>query len=134
MLNRVVLRVNKGYLFSKQEGGIEMPEEKRLLHLTDDTFSEEILNSDEPAMVDFWAPWCGPCKAVGPIVEELAAEYFEKVKIAKINVDENQKTAAQYSVRSIPTLIMFKGGESVDQIVGLVSKAKLEEMIKKAME
>ncbi|MDY6854906.1 MAG: thioredoxin [Thermodesulfobacteriota bacterium] len=111
-----------------------MPEEKRLLHLTDDTFSEEILNSDEPAMVDFWAPWCGPCKAVGPIVEELAAEYFEKVKIAKINVDENQKTAAQYSVRSIPTLIMFKGGESVDQIVGLVSKAKLEEMIKKAME
>ena len=111
-----------------------MPEEKKVLHLTDDTFSEEVLNSDEPAMVDFWAPWCGPCKAVGPIVEELADEYSGKVKIAKINVDENHKTAAQYSVRSIPTLIMFKGGESVDQIVGLVPKAKMEEMIKKAME
>lgn len=111
-----------------------MPEEKNLVHLTDDTFSVEILNSDVPAMVDFWAPWCGPCKAVGPIVEELAEEYSGKVKIAKINVDENQKTAAQYGVRSIPTLIMFKGGESVDQSVGLVSKTKMEEMIKKAME
>lgn len=111
-----------------------MPEDKKVLHLTDGTFSEEILSTDEPAMVDFWAPWCGPCKAVGPIVEELADEYSGKVKIAKINVDENQKTAAQYSVRSIPTLIMFKGGKSVDQIVGLVSKAKMEEMIKKAME
>lgn len=110
-----------------------MSEKGKVIHLTDDSFTAEIINSDLPAFVDFWAPWCGPCKMVGPIIEELAEEYDGKVKIAKLNVDENQKTPAQYGVRSIPTLIMFKDGKSIDQMVGAVSKAKMEEMIKKAL-
>ena len=110
-----------------------MSESGKTLHLTDDSFKDEIINSDLPALVDFWAPWCGPCKMVGPIVEELAKEYDGKVKISKLNVDENQKIPSEYGVRSIPTLILFKGGESIEQIVGAVSKAKLDEMIKKAL-
>ena len=106
---------------------------EKVVHLTDDSFDSEIIKSDLPALVDFWAPWCGPCKMVGPIVEELAEEYDGKVKVAKLNVDENQKIAAQYGVRSIPTLIMFKGGESIDQSVGASSKAAMNEMIKKAL-
>ena len=110
-----------------------MTEKGKVIHLTDDSFDSEIINSELPAFVDFWAPWCGPCKMVGPIVEELAEEYDGKVKVAKLNVDENQKTPVQYAVRSIPTLILFKGGASIDQMVGAVSKAKMEEMIRKAL-
>jgi thioredoxin 1 len=110
-----------------------MLEKKKAVHLTDDSFNAEVINSDKPTLVDFWAPWCGPCKMVGPIVEELAEEYDGKVNICKLNVDENPKTPAQYSVRSIPTLIMFKGGKSIDQVVGAVPKGKIEELIKKAL-
>ncbi|MEW6614652.1 MAG: thioredoxin [Thermodesulfobacteriota bacterium] len=110
-----------------------MSEKEKAVHLTDDSFNAEVINSDKPTLVDFWAPWCGPCKMVGPIVEELAEEYDGKVNICKLNVDENPKTPAQYSIRSIPTLIMFKGGKSIDQVVGAVPKTKLEEMIKKAL-
>jgi len=106
---------------------------EKVVHLTDDSFYAEIIKSDLPALVDFWAPWCGPCKMVGPMVEELAEEYDGEVKVAKLNVDENQKIAAQYGVRSIPTLIMFKGGESIDQSVGAASKTAMNEMIKKAL-
>ena len=110
-----------------------MLEKEKAVHLTDDSFNTEVVNSDKPTLVDFWAPWCGPCKMVGPIVEDLAGEYDGKVKICKLNVDENPKTPSQYSIRSIPTLIIFKDGKSVDQVIGAVSKTQLEELIKKPL-
>jgi len=108
-----------------------MAEEKSLVHLTDSNFDQEVLKSEKPVLVDFWAPWCGPCRAVGPIVEDLAETYKESVKVAKINIDENPKTATVYGVMSIPTLILFKNGKALDKILGLVPKERLEELIKK---
>jgi thioredoxin 1 len=104
-----------------------------LFHATDGNFEPEILKSDIPTMVDFWAPWCGPCQVIAPVIEELAKEYAGKVKVAKMNVDENPATPSQYGIRGIPTLILFKDGQVFDQIVGAVSKSKLEEMIKKVL-
>jgi thioredoxin 1 len=100
-----------------------------LPQLNDDNFETEVLQSDLPALVDFWAPWCGPCRIVGPVVEELAKQFAGQVKVAKMNVDENQKTPTKYNIRGIPTLILFKGGQVVDQIVGAVPRAKLVSMI-----
>ena len=100
---------------------------------TDSNFENEVLKSDNPVLVDFWAPWCGPCKAIGPIVEEIAGQYKDSVKIMKLNVDDNQKMAAHFGVLSIPTLILFKEGKVLEKIVGLVPKAKLEDLIKKAL-
>jgi thioredoxin 1 len=100
---------------------------------TDDNFEGKVLKSDKPVLIDFWAPWCGPCKAIGPIVEELAGELNDSVKFMKLNVDENQKAAADYGVRSIPTLILFKGGKVLDTLVGLVPKTRLEEFVKKSL-
>jgi thioredoxin 1 len=104
-----------------------------LLILQDATFDKEVLKSDIPVLVDFWAVWCGPCKAIAPAVEALATEYKGKVKVAKMDVDEHQQVPQQYGIRSIPTLLVFKGGRVVDTIVGAVPKSKLEESIKKAM-
>ncbi|MBD3311287.1 MAG: thioredoxin [Candidatus Magasanikbacteria bacterium] len=102
------------------------------LILTDDNFEQEVVKSELPVFVDFWAPWCGPCQMMGPIVEELAGEFDNgKVKIAKLNVDENQATAGKFQVMSIPTFHIFKNGEVVDTLVGGVSKEKLKEMIEK---
>lgn len=103
------------------------------LEVSDATFEQDILKSDMPALVDFWAAWCGPCRAVAPVVEELAKDYAGKVKIAKMNVDENAKTPAKYGIRAIPTLIVFKGGQVVEQITGAVSKNVIESAIKKAL-
>jgi len=100
---------------------------------TDDNFEGEVLKSDKPVLIDFWAPWCGPCKAIGPIVEELAGEFKDSIKFMKLNVDENQKTAGDYGVRSIPTLILFKGGKVLDTLIGLVPKTRLEEFVKKSL-
>ena len=100
---------------------------------TDDNFEGEVLKSDKPVLIDFWAPWCGPCKAIGPIVEELAGQFKDSVKIMKLNVDENQKTASDYGVRSIPTLILFKEGKVLDTLIGLVPKTRLEEFVKKSL-
>jgi thioredoxin 1 len=100
---------------------------------TDDNFEEEVLKSDKPVLVDFWAPWCGPCKAIGPIVEELARELKESIKFVKLNVDDSQKTAIKYGVRSIPTLILFKEGQILDTLIGLVPKDKLESFVKKGL-
>jgi thioredoxin 1 len=101
--------------------------------LQDATFDQEVLKSDIPVLVDFWAVWCGPCKAVAPAVEELAKQYKGKVKIAKMDVDEHQQVPQQYGIRSIPTLLLFKGGRVVDTIVGAVPKSKLEDSLKKAL-
>jgi thioredoxin 1 len=104
-----------------------------LVILQDSTFETEVLKSDVPVLVDFWAVWCGPCKAIAPTVEELAKQYKGKVKVAKMDVDEHQNVPQQYGIRSIPTLLVFKGGRVVDTIVGAVPKAKLEESLKKAI-
>lgn len=101
--------------------------------VTDDSFEADILKSETPALVDFWAAWCGPCRAIGPIVEELAGEYEGKIKVVKMNVDENPKTPGQYGIRAIPTLIVFKGGEVVDQITGAVAKEHLSAAMDKAL-
>ncbi|NLN29020.1 MAG: thioredoxin [Firmicutes bacterium] len=99
------------------------------IEVTDATFEQEVLQSDKVVMVDFWAPWCGPCRILGPIVEELAAEYEGKAKIAKLNVDDNPYTASQYGVQGIPTLIFYKNGEPVGQIVGVQPKAALANVL-----
>jgi thioredoxin 1 len=102
-----------------------------LVNLNDGNFDKEVLQSETPVLVDFWAPWCGPCRTVGPIVEELAELYKGKAKIGKLNVDDNPNTAASYGVRSIPTLILFKGGKVLDTIIGVVSKDRLDEFVKR---
>ncbi len=94
---------------------------------------DALIGSETPTLVDFWAPWCGPCKAIGPVVEDLAEEYEGKVNIAKMNVDDNPVTPGKFGIRAIPTLIMFKGGEVVDQITGAVGKSQLVELINKAI-
>jgi len=101
--------------------------------VNDKNFSLEVLQSDLPVLVDFWATWCGPCKSIAPILDDLAKEYSGKVKIAKLNVDENRQTPSQYGVRSIPTLILFKGGKILEQVVGAVPKTRLVSIIEKAL-
>ena len=104
-----------------------------ILEISDSDFEEEVLNADQPVLVDFWAPWCGPCRAIGPVIEELAGSYGDKVKFAKCNVDNNPITPGKYGIKAIPTLIMFKEGGSVEQITGIVAKAKLEEIINNSL-
>ena len=106
-----------------------MSESGAILHVTDADFDQQILKSEVPALVDFWAAWCGPCRTVGPVVEELAGEYSGKVKIAKLNVDDNKQTPSKYGVKGIPTLMLFKNGAVVDQIVGAVPKLKIKDML-----
>jgi thioredoxin 1 len=103
------------------------------LVVSDANFDTEILKSETPALVDFWAAWCGPCRAIAPVVEELAQDYQGKVKVAKMNVDDNPKTPQKYGIRAIPTLIIFKGGQVLDQITGAVSRSVIENAIKKAL-
>ncbi len=105
----------------------------KVVQLSDDAFEADVLQSSVPVLVDFWASWCAPCKAISPVVDELAEEYDGKVKIGKLNVDENPATPGQFGVRGIPTLILFKDGQVVDQVVGAVPKNQLEGLIKKAL-
>jgi len=99
----------------------------------DDTFEEEVIKSEVPVLVDFWADWCAPCKIIAPIVEQLASEYDGKVKFAKLDVDANPKTATAYGIRGIPTLLIFKSGSPVDQVVGAVPKAVLKGRLEQAI-
>lgn len=107
--------------------------EEAVVHVGDDDFEEVILKADRPALVDFWAPWCGPCRSLGPTVEALAVEYRDRIKVAKVNIDDNPRTAESYGVMSIPTLILFKEGKILDTLVGLVPKERLEAFIGKAL-
>lgn len=104
-----------------------------LLQVTDETFDTEIMKADLPAMVDFWAEWCGPCRMVGPVVEELAAQYKGKIKIAKMDVDKNRNTPARFGIRNIPTLIFVKGGEVAQTIIGAQPKSSIEDELKKLL-
>lgn len=104
-----------------------------LIHFSDDEFESLVLQSDAPVLVDFWAPWCGPCKAIGPIVEELAGEYSGRVKMGKMNVDDNPQTPSKYNIRAIPTVMVFKDGEVAEQITGAVPKSQIVDALKKVL-
>lgn len=104
-----------------------------VLEIDDSVFDAEVLKSDKPVLIDFWAPWCGPCRAISPLVEELASEFGDKIKFVKCNVDENPITPGKYGIRSIPTLMFFKDGNVVDQVIGMVARSKLEEVINKIL-
>lgn len=100
---------------------------------TDDNFEQEVIQSDKPVLIDFWAVWCGPCKIIAPIVEELANEYEGKIKIGKLDVDENQQSSIKYGVRSIPTLLIFKDGKVKDTIIGAVPKVQIVQKLNSAL-
>ena len=104
---------------------------KNTLEFNDTNFQSEVLDSDRPVVVDFWAPWCGPCRTVGPTIEELAEHFEGKVKVGKLNVDENQKTAADFKIRSIPSVLLFTNGKVVETLVGAQSKSTYQEAIDK---
>lgn len=106
---------------------------ENVLAFSDANFDREVLQSGIPVLVDFWATWCAPCKAIAPLVETIADEYAGKIKVGKVNVDENQATPAKYSVRGIPTIILFKDGAVLDQVVGAVPKSQLDALIAKAL-
>lgn len=104
-----------------------------IMELSDASFDNEVIKSDLPVLVDFWAPWCGPCRAVAPIVEEISSAYEGKIKVGKVNVDENPSITMKFGIRSIPTLLVFKGGEAVEQIIGAVPKGEIEKALDKAL-
>jgi len=106
---------------------------ENIIEINDDSFEKIVLKSDKPVMVDFWAPWCGPCKAIAPTIDALEKEFGDKMTFVKVNVDDNPISPSKYGVQAIPTLIFFKKGEIADQITGMVAKQKLEETIKSVL-
>ena len=106
---------------------------ENVIEFSDQSFDSSVLESDVPVLIDFWAVWCGPCKAIAPIIEEIANDYDGKVKVGKVDVDNNNQVAMKYGIRSIPTLLLFKGGEVVDQVIGNVGKESIESMLNKAL-
>ena len=103
------------------------------INVTDSSFDEEVIQADTPVLVDFWADWCAPCKMIAPIVEELAGEFDGKIKFAKLDVDSNPKSASSYGIRGIPTMLIFNGGEPVDQVVGAVPKSVIKKKLEQAI-
>ena len=101
----------------------------KIVNLTTDTFKTTIASATTPVLVDFWAPWCGPCKAIAPILEELAEEFAGKLRVAKVNIDDNAEIATEHGIRAIPTMLLFKNGKLVEQIVGMLPKAALKEKL-----
>ena len=104
-----------------------------IMEVSDATFDQEVLRSEQPVLVDFWAGWCGPCKAIAPIVDSVAAQYAGKLKVAKVNVDQNSATPSRYGIRGIPALLLFKGGKVTDQIVGFVPQDVIDQKIKRLL-
>jgi thioredoxin 1 len=104
-----------------------------VMEVSDSTFDQEVLRSEQQVLVDFWAVWCGPCKAIAPVVDSLATTYAGKLKVAKVNVDENAATPSRYGIRGIPTLLFFKGGKITDQVVGYVPQSVLEEKVQRLL-
>lgn len=117
---------------NRSEGEREMAGDK-VLNVTDADFEERVLKADKPVLVDFWAAWCGPCRMMGPVIDEVAAAYDGKVIVAKLNVDDNPQTPAKYGVRGIPNLKLFQNGQVVDEVVGAVPRQKLEEMLNRVV-
>ena len=113
------------------EKSTEKETKQYVSQVTDSSFNEDVLQSDIPVLVDFWAPWCGPCKMVAPVVSEIAQQFKDKVKVVKLNTDENPNTASKYGIRSIPTLMIFKEGKRVDMVVGAVPKTTLASTLEK---
>ena len=104
-----------------------------IVELNDSSFDTEVINSDKPVLVDFWAPWCGPCKALAPVIDEISTDFADKVKVGKVNVDDNPEISMKFGIRSIPTLIVFKDGEVLDQIIGAVPKSEIEKALEKVV-
>lgn len=105
----------------------------KVLEFSDTNFEDEVMNSDIPVLVDFWAPWCGPCRIIAPVVEEISVSHDGKIKVGKLNVDDNQKTSMKFGIRSIPTLLVFKNGEIFEQIIGAVPKTEIERVVNSAI-
>ncbi len=106
---------------------------ENVIEFTDQNFESEVLHADKPVVVDFWAEWCGPCKVIAPVIDELSEEYLDKVKFGKVNVDFNQQTAMKYGIRSIPSLLFFNNGSVVNQIIGSVPKDNIEKILKETL-
>jgi thioredoxin 1 len=106
---------------------------KTIIEISDNSFEQEVLQSSIPVLVDFWAPWCGPCRAIAPVIDELSVEYAGKLKVAKCNVDENPNTPARFGIRAIPTLIIFKNGNVTEQITGAVAKSQIAAAVDKVV-
>ena len=105
----------------------------KVLEFSDANFDDEVIKSDIPVLVDFWAPWCGPCRIIAPVVEEISESHEGKIKVGKLNVDDNQQTSMKFGIRSIPTLLVFKNGEILEQIIGAVPKTEIERVVNNAI-